>query len=157
MGIIFQVMTDLVLLRVLQPRFQTFQHGFPVELLRSIGIRVSDRKISSVTVSYRKGEPDQFSLHVIDARRFRIKSGQLRSVYFLEPFPEFLFIQDRIENTFFYRRNDRCVGQGIQQSSKLEFLVQRSQDRDIEFAGPQRLEFGIQIKIYAYRCQVSGQ
>ena len=84
-GIVFQVLSHLCLLLVLQQRLELRQHCVPVQLVRDAQIIMCQRHIGRAPGLDGKRQPDNARLHIVEARGLGIKGKKLRRNQCLQP------------------------------------------------------------------------
>ena len=92
-GVVLEVVADLFLLRIFEPRPELFEHLVTRQLLGCARVIVRDRDVRGLAGFHRQRHADDFGLHVVEARRLGVDRDEPGLADFLEPLVERLPVQ----------------------------------------------------------------
>ena len=84
MGVVFEVVSDFRR-RSFEPRLHAREHVVPVQLLGRARVAMRDRNVRRCTLFHRQRDADEFGLHIVQTRRFRIQGHDLGRLDPCEP------------------------------------------------------------------------
>ena len=83
--VVFEVLTELFVLRAFQPVFQFLQRMFARQLVRRAGIAVRERQVGGLVRLDRKRDADQLRRHDVQAGGFGVDADQLGAGDLFQP------------------------------------------------------------------------